>query len=428
MFRGSNRWFVVLVTVAVMSAGAVHTFAADILKSDDLVAVCGDSITEQKDYSVDIEAYLLMCRAAGPVRTAQFGWSGDDVVWIFNRGSEKDIVSVHPTVVTTCYGMNDGRYGPITDQVLNTYRDGMKKLIATFKENGVRTVVIGSPGVVDSFSYRRGTNESEVYNKTLAALRDIDRELAKENGFPFANVHDVMMDVMVKAKAKYGPEYTVAGGDGVHPASNGQLVMAYAFLKAMGCDGEIGTISVDMASGKATATDGHKVVSSANGSVALESTRYPFCFWGKPADPGATSGIIEFFPFNEDLNRLKLIVTNAPAGQVKVTWGDGSKVYTSDQLAKGVNLAADFLENPFTAQFGKIRLAISRKQQYETALYKTFMANAKMVNDAIKDAELRSDAYDVVKTALIKRDAKLAAELATQVTPVAHTIQIEPVR
>lgn len=428
MFTRLNRCVIGLAAATAIAVGAAQSFAADILKSDDLVAVCGDSITEQKDYSVDIEAYLLMCRAAGSVRTAQFGWSGDDVVWIFNRGSEKDIVSVHPTVVTTCYGMNDGGYGPINDQVLNRYRDGMKRLIATFKENGVRTVVVGSPGVVDSFSYRRGTNEAEVYNKTLAVLRDVDRDLAKENGFPFANVHDVMMDVMVKAKAKYGPEYTVAGGDGVHPASNGQLVMAYAFLKAMGCDGEIGTISVDLASGKATATDGHKVISSANGSVSLESSRYPFCFWGKPSDPNATSGIIEFFPFNEDLNRLKLIVTNAPAGQVKVTWGDASKVYTAEELAKGVNLAADFLENPFSAQFGKIRQAIGRKQAYETMVYKTYMANTKMVKDAMKDANLQGDAYDEVKTALVKRDGKLAAELAAQVTPVAHTIQIEAVR
>ncbi len=425
MFTGLNRCFVGLAAAAAIAVGAAQSFAADILKSDDLVAVCGDSITEQKDYSVDIEAYLLMCRAAGPVRTAQFGWSGDDVVWIFNRGSEKDILSIHPTIVTTCFGMNDGGYRAITDQILNKYRDGMKRLIATFKDNGVRIVVVGSPGVVDSVSFSRGTNGAEVYNKTLATLRDVARDVAKENGFPFANVHDVMMDVMVKAKAKYGPDYTVAGGDGVHPASNGQLVMAYAFLKAMGCDGDIGTITVDLASGKATATDGHKVISAAKGTVALESSRYPFCFWGNPSDPNATSGIIEFFPFNEDLNRLKLVVTNAPAGKFKVTWGETSKVYTSEELANGVNLAADFLKNPFSAQFEKIRQAVSRKQAYETLLYKTYMANTKMVKDAMKEANLEGDAYDGVKTALIKRDGKLAAELATQVTPVAHTIQIE---
>ena len=40
--------------------------------------------------------------------------------------------------------------------------------------------------------------------------------------------------------------YHVAGADGVHPAANGHLIIAYAFLKALGCDGNIGTIKVDL--------------------------------------------------------------------------------------------------------------------------------------------------------------------------------------
>ena len=98
--------------------------------------------------------------------------------------------------------------------------------------------------------------------------------------------------------------------------------MAYAFLKALGCDGDIGTITVDLAANKAEATDGHKVLSATDGTVEVESSRYPFCFYRRPASPSATSGIIEFFPFNEDLNRFKLVVTGLPAGtKAKVTWG-----------------------------------------------------------------------------------------------------------
>jgi hypothetical protein len=32
------------------------------LRAGDLVGICGDSITEQKIYSVDIADYLLMCQ------------------------------------------------------------------------------------------------------------------------------------------------------------------------------------------------------------------------------------------------------------------------------------------------------------------------------------------------------------------------------
>jgi hypothetical protein len=253
-------------------------------------------------------------------------------------------------------------------------------------------------------------------------------DLAKQNNLPFANVHDVMMDTMAKAKAKYGPNYPFAGGDGVHPTSSGHLVMAYAFLKAMGCDGDIGTITVDLANGKAQATQGHKVLSSSASQVEIESSRYPFCFWGNPSDPNATAGIVEFFPFNQDLNRLKLVITNAPVGQVKITWGSVSRNYSSDDLAKGINLAADFKQNPFTAQFMKLREAIRRKQEFETTLYKTFLAGANQMQSILKEENPQSTAYDELCTAMLKHDGRLAAGLATEITPVTHTIQIEPVK
>ena len=81
-------------------------------------------------------------------------------------------------------------------------------------------------------------------------LAEIDRKLAADAGMPFADVHDPIIEVMKKAKAANGETYHVCGGDGVHPDNNGQLVMAYAFLKGLGLDGQIGTITVD-AAGKA---------------------------------------------------------------------------------------------------------------------------------------------------------------------------------
>ena len=37
----------------------------------------------------------------------------------------------------------------------------------------------------------------------------------------------------------------------------------------------------------------------------------------------------------------------------RVTWGDASKEYPAEQLAKGINLAAEFLDNPFSEPFRK---------------------------------------------------------------------------
>ena len=71
-------------------------------------------------------------------------------------------------------------------------------------------------------------------------------------------------------------------------------------------------------------------------------------------------------PFNAELNRFLLVVPNAPAGRYRVTWGETSKTYTAEELAKGVNLAADFEINPFSEAFKRVDEAVAKKQAYET--------------------------------------------------------------
>ena len=76
-------------------------------------------------------------------------------------------------------------------------------------------------------------------NENLAKLSEIAGRLAITNGFVYAGLHPLMMNVMQEAQLALGKDYRVCGRDGVHPGDNGHLVMAYAFLKAMGLDGAI---------------------------------------------------------------------------------------------------------------------------------------------------------------------------------------------
>src|SRR4051794_6681503 len=300
--------------------------AKELVESGDTIALIGDSITEQKQYSVFMEDYLLMCQPTDNLQVSQFGWGGETAAG-YQKRMKNDTLRFKPTLITTCFGMNDGGYGPLTKERADLYRTSQQQIVDKAKKAGVRTIIVGSPGCVDTDKFR-GPKVSAVYNKTLGELRDIAREVAETNGVAFADVHTPMMDAMTKAKDKYGKEYHVGGADGVHPDANGHIVMAYAFLRALGCDGEIGKITVDPGSNKATAEHGHKVLSCSDGKVEIESSRYPFCFYGDPKTTGATTGIIEFVPFNEDLNRFTLVVENAPAEKCKLTWGTSSKEFS----------------------------------------------------------------------------------------------------
>ena len=414
----------VLAALVLVAAFCGRCPAADAkLQPNDYVAIIGDSITEQKLYSLFIEDYLLMCKPAPDLRATQFGWSGETAIG-YSRRMANDTLRFHPTVATTCFGMNDGGYSPMNPDKARQYRESQQSVVQQLKKAGVRMIVVGSPGCVDSDTYRKNPDTAAMYNKTLAEERDIARKLAEEEGVVFANVFDPMMDVMAKAKAKYGKEYHLAGPDGVHPDRNGHLVMAYAFLKALGCDGDIGTITVDLAADKAEGTDGHKVLSCKRGVVEVESSRYPFCFAGNETRPAATRGVIEFFPFNEDLNRFKLVVKGASSQKLKVTWGESSKEFAAADLAKGINLAAEFLDNPFGDAFRTVESAIAKQQNMEVNLVKSQVHN---LMDYQRMVPEEAQAFERVAEKLVARDKQARDESAAAVVPVKHTIKIEKV-
>ena len=391
--------------------------AAGQMKQGDFVAMAGDSITEQKQYSVFIEDYLLMCKPQADLRVMQFGWSGE-VAPGFLAKMPNEALKFPFTVATTAYGMNDGAYSPMTPEKGERYRKAMQGIVDNFKKHGVHFIVVGSPGCVDPDTFmrpdptdpqadakkKRKVPAGWMYNPTLAGLRDIAKEVAEQNGCAFADVYDTMLDAGTRAKAKYGAGYHIGGGDGVHPSANGQLCMAYAFLKGLGVDGNIGTITVDLAAKKAEGSDGHKVLGFEDDSVVVESTRYPFCFYGDPKSVNATSGIIEFLPFNQDLNRYMLVVKGAAGGKVKVTWGKESKEFAAADLEKGINLAATFLDNPFSEPFKKVEDAIRKQQNAETPLVK------KTLHDLPKAKELFDSAAEAAKA------------------PVKHVIRVEVVK
>jgi lysophospholipase L1-like esterase len=415
-----TRLIAVLVAGIALLAGLAIGAEKPALKKGDRLAIVGDSITEQKMYSKFIEDYVTMCTPDLDIWCIQLGWGGETAPGFLGRMNQ-DLLPFKPTVVTTCYGMNDGGYRAYEDGIGKRYIDAMREIVERLKKAGA-TVVIGSPGCVDMNTFRK-PEDAEVYNQSLGKLGQLDRQLAKDAGMPFANLHDMMYDVMKKAKAAYGEKYHVGGGDGVHPAADGQLVMAYAFLKVLVPGGEIGTFTVDMA-GQAAATDGHKVLSAKGGTVEIESNRYPFCFYGDEKSPDGNRSILPFLPFNEDLNRLMLVVKNLKSDKARVTWGAASKTFTREELAKGVNLAAEFIDNPFCEAFRKVDGEIAKKQSYETFLIKeSGRALAGVERSLGDDAEVAA-AVKTIKSKLSGRHDVLAAAVRAAMVPVKHTIVV----
>jgi lysophospholipase L1-like esterase len=408
-----------------------------ILRRGDHVAICGDSITEQKMYSRIMEDYLTMCVPQLNVTVRQYGWSGEKAPE-FLRRMTNDVLRFEPTVATTCYGMNDHEYRTYEDRIGDTYRTNQAMIADTFKHWGVR-VILGSAGCVGkvpTWQKDRSFTVDEL-NSNLGRLRNIDAELAAKMDVGFADVFWPMMNAGTTARQRYGTNFNISGADGVHPNWAGHTVMAYAFLKAMGLDGEIGTFTVDLKKNVMKTTAGHEVVGANTGEFQIKSSRYSFC----PCEPeGAATkhypvcGKTEIsrddnieagmalIPFNQDLNRLTLIVKNGNARQYSVTWGEQKKNFSAEQLAHGINLSVEFPSNPFTEAFAKVDAAVAAKQEFETK---------EMKSDFRPNGNLRAPIEEVITQTekVVKDDEKkhdqLAAAVSAAFVPVTHIIRIE---
>ena len=403
---------------------AVSLRAESLLPPNARVAVIGDSITEQKIYSKYIETYLLACTGRSDIKVFQFGWSGERAGGFAAR-LENDLAVFNPNVATTCYGMNDASYKPYAPEIGAEYEKNMRSVIDGLKKVGVTVMAVGSPGGVDPDYFKKNVTGQD-YNDNLAHLRDIAKKLAEENKQPFANVYDTMISALTKSKAALGKEYGPFGGDGFHPAPAGQLLMAQAFLKALGFDGDIGRITIDM-KGPNTASAGHVIKGLQLGSATVESSKWPFVFDADPTSAGSNRSILPFTSFNQDLNRFTLRVLNLTTDKAKVTWGSQSKDFTREQLEAGVNLAAEFTKTPFDNDFAALTNAITQKESYETILIKNLVTHMRVIADEAKEDPKVAEALKKLKKKLADEHAKQDANVRKAVKPVTHTIKVEEI-
>jgi lysophospholipase L1-like esterase len=417
-------------TLAVIALlGNSSRAAESLLPQGARLAIVGDSITEQKLYSKYIETYLLACAGRPDVKVFQFGWGGETAGGFADR-LENDLPPFKPTVATTCYGMNDGQYRPYAEDIGRACQSNTRRVITGLRKIGVERIVLGSPGAVDTRYFVNNRfaplSGAEGYNLNLSRLRDINQRLAEELGVTFADVHQPMVDAMTKAKAALGNDYDVCGRDGVHPGPNGHLIMAYAFLRALGCDGPLAQITIDM-QGAPTASDGHKIVAGGVGKAEVESARYPFCLDGNATSPNGTRSITAFFPFNQDLNRFTLRVKNLIKDKARVTWGEESKDFARQQLEAGINLASEFTRTPFDAAFRRVLDAVEAKQNFETTAIKSLITNFRRFESEARNDPQLSLALSAVERRLMARQEQLDTAVRAALAPVKHTIAVSAV-
>jgi hypothetical protein len=275
--------------------------------------------------------------------------------------------------------------------------------------------LLGSPGIIDTVPHwvKSAAGTKEDLNLALSKFRNIGIQVAAAEKVNFADLYRPMLLADFQAEKLHGPGFMVAGKDGVHPNWAGQVIMAYAFLKGMGISGDLGTITLG-ASGKATATAGHDIVSSADGKITIKSTKLPFS--PGPGDLKSDDSIragLALVPFDDDLNRFVLKIESPKAATYDVTWGETTKSYSADELKDGVNLAKDFENHPLLPAFKKVWDAVAAKQDYETRQIKSLVHGPEGAAD-----------LDATFALTEKARAKFAKAVADAKQPAEHVITV----
>jgi alpha-acetolactate decarboxylase len=145
----------------------------------------------------------------------------------------------------------------------------------------------------------------------------------------------------------------------------------------------------------------------------MKSSRYPFCATGDVSKDNSFRSAMTLVPFNQELNRFVLVVKNGSAAKYRVAWGEESKTFAASQLATGVNLADEFVANPFSGAFEKVDKAVAAKQEYETRQIKVMFhgPEAKTEMEAIEKLTERVR-------------APLVAAVRKAFVPVTHTLRV----
>ena len=332
------------------------------------VVFVGNSITHGGHYHSFIWLYYMTRFPDKPITIMNAGIGGESA-WDMKDRLDYDVFNRKPTYVTLTFGMNDTGYDiymkddakELSEQriakSLESYRKIEERLLA---KNKIKKVLIGGSPYDETSRF----NNFILHNKNNAILKIIDaqRTSAKKNGWGFVDFNQPMREISRKEQ-EADSTFTFCRIDRIHPDNDGQMVMAYLFLKAQGLAGdEVSSVSIDAYHSSVITHKNCKISKlKKNGAdLTFDYLAYALPY---PLDSISRSGwgnkrsqrdAMQLVPFMEEFNQERFQVTNLEKGMYRLTI-DNQFIdnLSSEKLANGVNLA-DYPNTPQYQQAAKI--------------------------------------------------------------------------
>ncbi len=345
---------------ALLIFSAVSSFAAESfdLKNGDRVVFYGDSITDQRLYTVITETYVATRYPKLDITFVHSGWGGDKVSGggggPIDVRLSRDVLAYKPTVMTIMLGMNDGLYRPETEATDRTFFDGYRHIVDMMKSSdpGVRITAI-QPSPYDDVT--RDPLFPGGYNQVLISFSKWIANYAGQVGLNVANLNTPVVAMLRRANELDPVQAQKIIPDRVHPGFAGHLIMAEALLKSWDARPLVSSVTIEARSEPKLEAAEHASVTGLANANSLSWTEtedalpLPFAQWEQPGGAGPLPLVLRSSDVSQALNDQVLKVNGLKNG-VYTLKIDGAQVATfnNDELARGVNLA--LFETPMTKQ------------------------------------------------------------------------------
>ena len=95
------------------------------------------------------------------------------------------------------------------------------------------------------------------------------------------------------------------------------------------------------------------------------------------------------------------------------------------QLEKGINLAAEFIDNPFSESFRNLDASVGRKQQFETDMIKRMVTNFRLIRSAVGDDPELDGLLNGLYNKLAGKQQELQEKARATVQPLSHKLTVQ---
>jgi lysophospholipase L1-like esterase len=389
------------------------------LRDGDRVVFYGDSITDQRLYTTFTESYAITRFPAWNIMFTHSGWGGDRVIGggggPIDVRLTRDVFPYQPTVTTIMLGMNDGSYRAFDDTLFTNFKNGYEHILDSLKSNAPQSrITLIQPSPYDDVT--RAPLFPEGYNSVLLRYSDYLKTTAATRHLDLADLNNPVTAMLAKAAATNKDDAQKILPDRVHPAPAGHLIMAAALLKAWHAPALVSEVTLDAQTASAQVKNAKVEAIKTGPQISWTETESALPL---PIDPRdklidlavKSSDIIEAL----DQENLRVTGLTGAMWDLKID-GLTAGSFTSDELARGINLAV--LNTPMLRQSLDVHALTLKHNNVHFMRWRTIQTG--MATDASPATK------QTAMHALDQLDNELIAEQRAMAQPKPHRYELTP--